>query len=339
MTEKNITPVNHFPAADGIRGLAVMIVLIIHAMVMFYPGSYKALAGSGKIGVWLFFVLSSFLLTNVFIQKGMTRKNIISYFVGRVIRIIPIYAVTLLIYSLFGYFSIQDAITIFKLNAPWGHLWTIAVEFKFYFILPVIAFILIKLKNRPLLVILTALLMMAVQQLVVPFYEVKPSSTDVTGYISCFIPGMVAAVLVSRRKIASGMLADVAMLSILVCIIISIPYVRLVVTGIAEDGYLLNKHVHFSVVWSIFVYLALTSNGFINKHLSSRPLRMVGKWSFSIYLFHWLVYTQISPDHQHSIFAAFSALVLAIIIGALVFYCFERPIEKLRHQVMKNFSS
>lgn len=337
MADEKINPVSHFPAADGIRGLAVMIVLIVHGLVMFYPETYKGLAGSGKIGVWLFFVLSSFLLTNIFIIKGMDCKSISSYFVGRIIRIIPLYATTLLIYSLFGYFSFEDAITIFKLNAPWGHLWTIAVEFKFYFILPIIAFVLIKLKDRPLLVVLAALLIMTAQLLIIPYYQVKPSSTDVAGYISCFIPGMVAAVIVSSGAKNSRTISDVAMFLIALSMIISIPCVRLAVTGIAEDGYLLDKHVHFSLAWSIFIYLALTSCGVINKFLSSRALRAIGKWSFSIYLFHWLVYTQISPSHQHSIIASFSSLILSIIVGALVFYFFERPIEKLRHQIMKRF--
>lgn len=324
-----------FPAADGIRGLAVLIVLVVHAMVMFYPESYNGLAGAGKIGVWLFFVLSSFLLTNIFMHKGFNYKSILSYITGRVIRILPLYAFTLLAYSAFGYFSLQDAFTIFKMNAPWGHLWTIAVEFKFYFILPFIAFLLIKLSNKPVIMVITAVIIMLAQQLYLPFYEVNPSSTDVTGYISCFIPGMVAAILLANGKTVSNKTSDLILLFILAGVFISIPYIRLITLGVREDGYLLNKHVHFSIAWSVFVYLTLISTGYINKALSFNLLRVVGKWSFSIYLFHWLVYTQISPKHQHSLTASILAMLLSIVIGATIFYAFEKPMEKMRHLLMR----
>lgn len=53
-----------FEGADGIRGLACLIVLCTHAVAMFFNSTYMALAGMGKVGVWLFFVLSAFLCNN-----------------------------------------------------------------------------------------------------------------------------------------------------------------------------------------------------------------------------------------------------------------------------------
>ncbi|MCJ7926430.1 MAG: acyltransferase [Pantoea vagans] len=331
--------VKNFPAADGIRGLAVLIVLIVHSMVIFFPKTYDGLAGSGKIGVWLFFVLSAFLLTNTFIQKGFGIHNIYSYVLGRVIRIMPLYILTLLVYSAFGYFSLQDAYTIFKLNSPWGHLWTIAVEFKFYFILPIVAFVLIKMNDRFGLVytLISAAFIMAIQQWYYPYYDVKPSSTDMIGYISAFVPGMCCAVMLSENTFKKDFVSDAVCALILIGVMLSIPEVRSVFLGIPNDDYLLNKHVHFSFAWTILIFFTLSSSGKANKLFSSKALRQLGKWSFSIYLFHWLVYTQISTNHQNSVFASLFALVLSIIVGALVFYFFERPIEKLRHHIMRNF--
>lgn len=326
-----------FPAADGIRGLAVLIVLIVHSMVMFFPKTYDGLAGSGKIGVWLFFVLSAFLLTNNFIQNGFGLKNILSYAVGRIIRIIPLYIITLIIYCEFNYFPLQTAYEIFKLNSPWGHLWTIAVEFKFYFLLPIIAYVLIKLNEKfgLLISLLSAIAIIALQQWYYPYYEVKPSSTDMVGYISAFIPGMCCAVILSMSNFRNNTTSDVACLLVLVGIMLSIPQIRSIFFGIPNDGYLLNKHVHFSLAWAVLVYFALSSSGNINRIFSSRVLRQLGKWSFSIYLFHWLIYTQLTNHFIGSYLWATLALFSAILTGGAVYFIIEKPIERFRHIVMR----
>lgn len=337
MTEQRGNLAGHFPAADGIRGMAVLIVLIVHSMVMFFPNTYEGLAGSGKIGVWLFFVLSAFLLTNTFLQKGFGMHNIGSYVLGRVIRILPLYILTLLVYSAFGYFTLQDAYTIFKLNSPWGHLWTIAVEFKFYFLLPFIAFILIGLKRSfgNIVMLLAAVIMIAIQQWCYPYYDVKPSSTDMVGYISAFIPGMCCAVLLSGQQLKNNVMSDVICFCVLAGILLSIPQMREIFLGIPNDGYLLNKHVHFSFAWAVLVYFALSSSGNINRIFSSRVLRQLGKWSFSIYLFHWLIYTQLTKHFIGSYLWATLALCFAVLTGGVVYFLIEKPIERFRHIIMR----
>lgn len=335
----NIDTISHhrFPAADGIRGLAVLIVLVVHSMVMFFPKTYDGLAGSGKIGVWLFFVLSAFLLTNTFIQKGFGVQNITSYIIGRFIRIMPLYILTLIIYCAFGYFSLQEAYSIFKLNNPWGHLWTIAVEFKFYFLLPFICFILIRIQSRfgNSSMIAAAIIIIAIQQWNYPYFEVKPSSTDMTGYISAFMPGICAAILLPGQSSKKNTLPDLICVLVLIGILLSVPQIRKVFFGIPNDGYLLDKHVHFAFAWSVLVFFTLSSTGRLNSLFCSRWLRQLGKWSFSIYLFHWLIYTQITKFFIESYLWATIAFSLAIIIGGIIFYLVEKPLEKWRHFTMR----
>lgn len=337
MSANLITKNERFLAADGIRGFAVLIVLIVHNMVMFFPDTYEGLAGSGKIGVWLFFVLSAFLLTNTFIVNGFTFNYIKSYFIGRFIRIIPLYIITLIIYYFFHYFSFEDAYKIFKLNYPWGHLWTIAVEFKFYFILPLIAYLLVVTNNRFGVIgtLLSAVAIIAVQQFIYPYYMVKPSSTDMIGYISAFVPGMVTAIILATGNNNKNLVSDIIGTVVLAGVLLSVPGLRKIFFGIPNDGYLLDKHVHFAMVWGLFVYFTLSSTGIINKLFSFTPLRLLGKWSFSIYLFHWLVYTQITQFHAGSHLWSLIAFFSAIFVGAIIFVIIEKPMERLRHRVMK----
>lgn len=82
----------HYAGADGVRGLACLIVLCVHAAMMFFTNSSSGLAGTGKIGVWLFFVLSAFLLTSKFAAVGFSFYSIATYALGRVVRIIPLFS-------------------------------------------------------------------------------------------------------------------------------------------------------------------------------------------------------------------------------------------------------
>lgn len=66
LTFPQIQP-NRSPCYDGIRGFACIIVVLAHCFWSFYFGSDGFLLiidSNGKSGVWLFFMLSSFLLTS-----------------------------------------------------------------------------------------------------------------------------------------------------------------------------------------------------------------------------------------------------------------------------------
>lgn len=92
----------HYAGADGIRGFACLIVLLVHAAALFFNDIYMALAGTGKIGVWLFFVLSAFLLTSKFEQSGFSVFSISAYAMGRALRVLPIFVLVVFLYYVFG---------------------------------------------------------------------------------------------------------------------------------------------------------------------------------------------------------------------------------------------
>ena len=134
---------NLVEALDGLRGFAVLIVIASHANVF-------GMKGQGAMGVWLFYILSGFLLTKILLQKlpeSLSPSGLAKYLIRRVARILPLYYSTLTLVMfiegrgplwLFQHFTFQRAD---------GHFWSIPQEELFYVMLPVLVAVVILLKK------------------------------------------------------------------------------------------------------------------------------------------------------------------------------------------------
>lgn len=94
----------HLTNLDGVRGLAILLVLLVHLDVMkpqtpFEQSVHNALA-SGWIGVDLFFVLSGMLITGILLDNKGHRNYYLNFYARRALRILPLY-ILILIFSLY----------------------------------------------------------------------------------------------------------------------------------------------------------------------------------------------------------------------------------------------
>lgn len=151
-------------ALDGVRACAFLLVLMLHVNTMTLRlGMWQqsdnrglaALFASGASGVTLFFVLSGFLLFLPYIQALLAQKSWPSakiFYMRRVLRIFPAYYVSLVILVLFSTpFLLQpqnwkQLLPFLTFTMGFAHsavingpYWTLAIEFQFYLILPLIA--------------------------------------------------------------------------------------------------------------------------------------------------------------------------------------------------------
>ena len=93
---------HHIPELDGLRGIAVAAVVLLHArpesIAMLsgpLPGLYKLL-GLGGAGVSLFFVLSGFLITGILLDTKGSPGYFRAFYIRRALRIFPLYPSPLL---------------------------------------------------------------------------------------------------------------------------------------------------------------------------------------------------------------------------------------------------
>jgi peptidoglycan/LPS O-acetylase OafA/YrhL len=90
---------SHIPALDGLRGLAILAVMLSHITVM-VPASpadraYFQVVDSGWMGVDLFFVLSGFLITGILFDSRPNPHYFRNFYMRRVLRIFPLYYIYL----------------------------------------------------------------------------------------------------------------------------------------------------------------------------------------------------------------------------------------------------
>lgn len=334
---------------DGLRGVAVLFVFFSHTSGRdMYIFDNLRLHGIGHIGVYLFFVLSSFLLTGPLLKKELTYKSIFSFFIKRFLRIIPLYYLIISVVFVFEIISgtytekylhigsFESLLMHYVFYSGNGVFWSIVIEMQFYLVVPLIA---LGLKKIPLISMLLLLGFSAINFLLYvakniewPFYVdyiemISPNDRLNGTYIDVFSFGIIGAYLLhvypeylrkNRRSLAA--IANTLFFSL--CLL------TLALVG--------NKFLWFNqpnynfrylsslygFVFSLYLISLVVGNKY-GKIMEVKILRFVGIIGFSFYLVHFGVFRIIN---NYEIYPQIK-FVLAFVITSLVSLVLYKTVE------------
>lgn len=310
-----IDGLSRVPALDGIRGIAVVMVIANHFLVIKQwenEAWWKVISG-GWLGVDLFFVLSGFLITGILLNTREKPHYFSNFYKRRILRIFPLYftVVFLVYFSLLFFGKITGPLTPFDssgwyltftsniaiaLKNNWtyhsnwldmNHFWSIAVEEQFYLIWPLLIWLV---RPKWLTVSLCA-------GLIVFAYFARVWSDNVFGQWSmasyllmpCRIDALAAGALLALLiKARDRILQKHERLMIQLLFFYS--GFKIIDFLIYGSGPIKGT---FSVIFfACLIYLAVESTGRLNlvqKLCENRVLRHLGKYSFALYIFHHLL--------------------------------------------------
>lgn len=339
----------HVQALDGLRGLAVLIVIASHlsnAGWLPQPG----LVGIGKSGVYLFFVLSAYLLSHAILARSpldLRRAGYwMNYALRRVLRIWPLYLLVLLVSWVLTRLGVTAWHYQLDTAALWRHLalregqsvlWSIPVEFTFYLWLPGICLALAWLRGRPGgrwwgLGLLLALGFWASWRW--PASAAPTNSIQLGYYLVVFLSGVGAAWLAQqwpglRRHARAWRVLGWALL---VALALATPGLWVALGAKFNPEMNHRWFAAFGAGWALLLLSVLWGGGLVSRLFSSTPLRLMGMVSFSAYLWHMPVLQGLDALGIRD----WGAWCLPLLLGAMLtaavvsFLLFERPWRDVR---------
>jgi peptidoglycan/LPS O-acetylase OafA/YrhL len=348
---------NHHPALDGLRGAAILLVVVYHNFGFINYFSF------GWLGVDLFFVLSGFLITDILLNTVGKPGYLKNFYLRRALRIFPLYFLCLLIFlfllpALFpppgvGYYQdnqfwlwtyLQNWLYIFKPTdaTPLHHLWSLAVEEQFYLVWPLI--ILVVRKTRILLLIICLILAAVIGLRLWAWMNHDANFAYYQLYTFSRIDGICIGCMVALlQRINKNFFDHFTAPVVLFFAVLNFTFFLINRQYRFSFPYLaLAGYTTFAMLFGLLVNEAITrKTKIINLLFDNQLLRFFGKISYGFYVFHWPLYIILAPRleswltgkmgwHTMQFSISLSATLFALAISWLSYQYFEKYFLQLK---------
>jgi peptidoglycan/LPS O-acetylase OafA/YrhL len=331
------------PDIDGLRAIAIFLVLVFHYYPSLIPGGY--------VGVDVFFVISGFLITGII--QGQIRDRTFSFrdfYARRVRRLFPalilvfcavllsgwlvlvdrefitlgkhvlggvLFAYNYVAQSESGYFGGDTALKLIH------HIWSLAIEEQFYWFFPLFlvgAWRFFKSLFAPLLVLVVISFLYNVTQIsfvqtrVFYFPEYRMWELGVGGLLALFPASWLRSIPRHWKTVgASASLAVILLMSL-----------------ILNQSSIFPGYLALGPVLASAGIIAFASETVVATILATAPMNYLGRISYPLYLWHWPLYSLANYfGMQDSPQVLLALLVSSVVLASLTYHLVETPIKSL----------
>lgn len=342
---------NKFKYIDALRGIAILMVIIVHtkqhgSVVM--PKLFSVFLSLGSRGVQLFFVASAITLFLSLNRRITIEENpTFNFFVRRFFRIAPMYYIAIIYYLFqdgFGeryWLGNQDSITNFNIISnitflhginpywitslvPGG--WSIAVEMMFYFFIPFL-FKYIKTFSQAINFLIFSLIIKFVFQEILLLNSFGVLERLLREYLYFYFPSQLPVfaigIVVYFVIFRDNKLYEIKKYKALLILFLIIAQV-----GVKVDILFVN-HILFAILFGVLTFLL--SKGKIS-FLINKVTIFLGKISYSLYIVHfaviyWLEYYNLIDFNQNYLINFIVKLIVVVMISSFISFVTYNLIE------------
>lgn len=305
---------SHIPSLDGLRGIAILLVIVHHFAAQKDVGTgftkfFLHFCEIGWSGVDLFFVLSGFLITGILIEAKGKPTPIKTFYARRTLRIFPLYYLSLvaIIFVWPAFSASPENFTLIKHNQAWywsyltnvlivtdlplgsvdaAHFWSLAVEEQFYMVWPfIVLFVSIPTLRRICIFVIFSALIFRTSSYFwgwghSPAYVLTISRLDALG-IGALVSTILREPILRDRLIRHIPKIFVALTLLFIAVV--------ALQGSFRRGPLMLS-IGLTLLAGIFAIVVGTAANeqqpLLRRVLEGHFLRFFGKYSYAMYIFH-----------------------------------------------------
>jgi len=358
----------YLPHIDGLRALAISLVVIFHA--------FPEVISGGFIGVDVFFVISGYLITGILIKEIQAKTYTLkSFYARRIKRIFPALALVLTVTLLFGWAVLLETefqqlgkhaaggggfianlvlwqeVGYFDVKSeykPLLHLWSLGIEEQFYLFWPLLLPFILRWSEKAFnIIVLIAIVSFVLNILIFDrtsssaFYLPIPRFWELlAGSILVFLHSSSS----SFRWAALHIKAPTTQVSSQARASQELQFI-LALALIMGPALLLNSESAFPS-WNALMPILGTvlaihsgSHSFIGRKLLSNPISIFfGLISYPLYLWHWPLFSfaKIIDPHLERSLLYLTLILVAILLAFITYRFIEKPLRRAAKNPQKN---
>lgn len=297
----------HIDSLDGLRGIAILLVLFFHYLPRNPHSPLSWLASLGWSGVDLFFVLSGFLITGILYDTRGSRNFFKAFYARRALRLFPLYffavaivlaasflshvhltwkAIPFYIYGANVMLLVKDGVPNSTRFFQCIHFWSLALEEQFYSLWPLVIFFVRS--RRKLMLICAAGIIGALLFRVALIYFGAPIwalYTELPSRMDSLLAGSMLALLLRGTSVSISR-ARIHLLLGGCCLTLVILFVRARTLFFDSREMTTLGYSMFAGAYACILALTLARGTLANRMGKIPALRFFGRYSYGLYVWH-----------------------------------------------------